>query len=140
MDSVSTRHAETARRTLDPAVWDYYQAGSGEETTLREAEAAWQAYRLRPRVLRDVSTVDLTTELLGATVASPFVVAPMAFHALAHEDAECATIRGTGDAGSLTVISTRASRTLEVIGAAATGPWWFQAYLMRDGALTERLA
>ncbi|SHF62209.1 4-hydroxymandelate oxidase [Geodermatophilus nigrescens] len=132
-------HRDQARTRLRPEVWDYYEAGSGEEVTLAEAEASWREFRLRPRVLRDVSRVDLTTSLLGAELASPFVVAPMAFHALAHEDAECATIRGTGDAGNLTVISTRASRTIEEIGAAATGPWWFQAYLMRDRGLTEAL-
>ncbi|SFP13937.1 4-hydroxymandelate oxidase [Geodermatophilus dictyosporus] len=139
MLSLSAGHLETARRTLEPAVFDYYQAGSGEETTLREAAAAWQAYRLRPRVLRDVSSVDLTTELLGTTTESPFVVAPMAFHGLAHPDGECATVAGTGEAGCLSVVSTRASRTLEDIGAAATGPWWFQAYVMRDRGLTEAL-
>jgi 4-hydroxymandelate oxidase len=90
-------------------------------------------------VLRDVSTVDLATELLGTGVESPFVVAPMAFHALAHPEGECATVTGTGKAGCLSVVSTRASRTLEDIGAAATGPWWFQAYLMRDRGLTEAL-
>jgi 4-hydroxymandelate oxidase len=132
-------HQVIAQERLSPAVWDYYQAGSGDEVTLREAEAAWRAYRLRPRVLRDVSTVDLTTALPGAQVASPFVVAPMAFHGLAHEDAECATVEGTGGAGCLTVVSTRASRRLEDIGSAAAGPWWFQAYLMRDRGLTEAL-
>jgi 4-hydroxymandelate oxidase len=136
---LSAGHLETARRTLEPAVFDYYHAGSGEESTAREAEAAWRTYRLRPRVLRDVSSVDLTTELLGTAVSSPFVVAPMAFHALAHPDGECATVAGTGQAGCLSVVSTRASRTLEDIGAAATGPWWFQAYVMRDRGLTEAL-
>jgi 4-hydroxymandelate oxidase len=132
-------HRDEARTALQPAVWDYYEAGSGEEVTLGEAEASWRDFRLRPRVLRDVSRVDLTTRLLGTEVASPFVVAPMAFHALAHDEAECATVRGAGDAGCLTVVSTRASRTLEDIGAAATGPWWFQAYLMKDRGLTEAL-
>ena len=128
-----------ARTLLPPEVWDYYEAGSGEEVTLTEAEDSWRSYRLRPRVLQDVSRVDLTTRLLGAELASPFVVAPMAFHALAHPDGECATVRGTGDAGCLTVLSTRASRTIEDVAAAATGPWWFQAYVMRDRALTEAL-
>jgi 4-hydroxymandelate oxidase len=128
-----------AQRLLPPTVWDYYEAGSGQETTLREAATAWLSYRLRPQVLRDVSTVDLRTRLLGAEVESPFVVAPMAFHALAHPEGECATVAGTGAAGCLSVVSTRASRRLEEIGAAATGPWWFQAYLMRDRGLTEAL-
>src|SRR4051812_3394145 len=98
-----------AQRRLEPAVWDYYQAGSGEEITLDEAEPAWRAYRLRPRILNDVSTVDVKTTLLGADVSSPFVLAPMAFHGLAHADGECATIRGAGAAGALSVVSTRAS-------------------------------
>ena len=132
-------HREAARIRLSPEVWDYYDAGSGDEVTANEAEAAWLAYRLRPRILRDVSAVDLATDLNGTTVSSPFVVAPMAFHALANADAECATISGAGAAGCLTIVSTRASRTLEDIGAAATGPWWFQAYMMRDHGLTEAL-
>lgn len=139
MLSLLADHRETARRRLPPEVWDYYEAGSGEEVTLAEAELAWRSYRLRPRVLRDVSSVDLTTHLPGATLRSPFVVAPMAFHALAHPDAECATVRGAGEAGCLTVVSTRASRTIEDIAAVA-GPWWFQAYVMRDRGLTEALA
>ena len=128
-----------ARAALPPDVWDYYAAGSGDELAVGEAEAAWAEYRLRPRVLHDVSTVDLTTDLLGVPLASPLVVAPMAFHALAHEEGECATIAGAGAAGCLTVLSTRSSRRLEDVGAAATAPWWFQAYLMRDRSLTEAL-
>lgn len=132
-------HRDSARARLAAEVWDYYDAGSGDEVTAAEAEAAWRGFRLRPRVLRDVSRVDLTTRLLGATLDSPFVVAPMAFHALAHPDGECATVQGAGAAGSLTVVSTRASRTIEDVAAAATGPWWFQAYMMRDRGLTEAL-
>jgi 4-hydroxymandelate oxidase len=136
---VLAEHHAAARARLEAAVWEYYEAGSGGETTLQEAERAWLSYRFRPRVLRDVSTVDLGTALLGTRVSTPFLVAPMAFHALAHPDAECATVRGAGDAGSLAVVSTRASRTIEDIAAAATGPWWFQAYVMRDRHLTEAL-
>ncbi|CCG01367.1 Hydroxyacid oxidase 1 [Blastococcus saxobsidens DD2] len=128
-----------ARNRVPPEVWDYYEAGSGDEITVGEAEESWRSYRLRPRVLNDVSVVDLSVDLLGTRVASPFLVAPMAFHALAHPDGECATVRGAGSAGSLAVLSTRSSRTIEDVVAAATGPWWFQAYLMRDRGLTEAL-
>ncbi len=134
-----TELRERARAALAPEVWDYYEAGSGDEVTLGEAEAAWRDFRLRPRVLRDVSRVDLGTDLLGTRLASPLVVAPTAFQALATPDGECATVRGAGDAGCLTVVSTRASRPLEDVAAAASGPWWFQAYAMRDRGLTEAL-
>lgn len=136
---IVAEHIEAARRALSPAVWDYFDAGSGDEVTAREAEASWHHYRLRPRVLQDVSRVDLRTELLGAELSSPFVVAPMAFHSLATDEGECATVAGAAQAGCLTVVSTRASRLLEDIGSAATGPWWFQAYVMRDRALTHAL-
>lgn len=139
MPSVLDDHEHSARRRLDRAVLDYYAAGSGEELSVGEAEAAWRAFRLRPRVLRDVSDVDLSTDLLGTTAAAPFLVAPMAFHGLAHADGECATVAGATAAGCPAVVSTRASRTLEDIGAAAAGPWWFQAYAMRDRSLTEAL-
>ena len=130
---------EAARRVLGRDVFEYYQAGAGEGLALRDAEAAWRSYRLRPRVLRDVSAVDLSTDLLGTTLPSPFLVAPMAFQSLAHPEAECATVAAAAQAGCLAVVSTRASRSLEEIGAAATGPWWFQAYCMRDRGLTEAL-
>ncbi len=130
---------ERARAALPLDAWEYYEGGAGDEVTVGEAEAGWRDFRLRPRVLRDVSRVDLATSLLGADLGSPFAVAPMAFHALAHPDGECATVRGAGDAGCLTVVSTRASRPLEDVAAAATGPWWFQAYLLRDRGLTEAL-
>ena len=132
-------HLRQAVERLDPAVYDYYSAGSGDEVTLGEAESSWRSYRLRPRVLNDVSKPDLTTQLLGTRLASPFVVAPMAFHRLAHEDGECATFAGTGRAGCLGVLSTRSSRRIEEVGAAATGPWWFQAYGMKDRGLTRAL-
>lgn len=132
-------HLAQAERDLPRAVFDYYAAGSGTETTLNEAQSAWESYRLRPRVLHDVSVVDVSCRLLGFEVASPILVAPMAFHGLAHPDGECATVAGAGRAGSLAVVSTRASRRLEDIGAVATGPWWFQAYVMRDRGLTEAL-
>lgn len=130
---------EAAHGRLDPAVFDYYASGAGAELTVAEAEAAWSAYRLRPRVLHDVSSVDLSVSLPGADVSSPFVVAPMAFHALAHPGGERATFRGTGAAGCLGVLSTRSSLAIEDVAAAATGPWWFQAYGMRDRELTRSL-
>ncbi len=139
MLSALTDLEAAARDRLEPAVWEYYRSGAGEELTVAETEAAWRRYRLRPRVLRDVSTVDLGVNLLGVALDTPFVVAPMAFHGLADPDGECATMTGTGRAGALGVVSTRASRTLEDVGRSATGPWWFQAYVMRDRGLTEAL-
>ncbi|MGZ3461803.1 MAG: alpha-hydroxy-acid oxidizing protein, partial [Archangium sp.] len=112
-----------ARERLPQAVFDYFAGGSGEESTLADNTAAWARLRLRPRVLRDVSSVDTSTELLGTPLASPVLVAPTAFHSLAHPEGELATARGAREAGSLFVLSSRSSRRLEDVAAAA-GPWW----------------
>ena len=60
---------EQALDRLPPDVYDYYASGAGDEVATAEAERAWLSYRLRPRVLRDVAHVDLSTTLLGAALA-----------------------------------------------------------------------
>jgi 4-hydroxymandelate oxidase len=91
-------------------------------------------------VLRDVSRVDLSTILLGEPVPHPILVAPTASHRFGHTDGELATARGAAQAGSLMVISTRASVTLEAIAAAAPNAQrWFQVYVMRDRGWTTEL-
>lgn len=137
--TVLQQQHEKALAALPPEVAYYYGSGAGDETTLREATTAWESFRLRPRPLRDVGAVDLTTSLLGSGLTMPVGVAPMAFHRLAHPDAEAATARGTAAAGGLLVLSTRSSLTLEDVAAASDAPWWFQVYVMRDRDLTARL-
>lgn len=128
-----------AAELLPQGAYDYYATGSGTEISLAEAPLVWQRYRFRPHVLRDVTTVDTSVALFGASAATPIFVAPTAFHGGAHPDGESATIRGTGDAGSLFVLSTRSSRRIEDVAQAATGPWWFQVYLLNDGDLTTKI-
>jgi len=111
----------------------YYAGGAGDEVSLAEAEAAWSAVRLVPRVLRDVSSVDTCLELLGSELQTPVLVAPTAAHGLAHPDAERATAAGVARAGSLLVLSCRSSLPPGEIGAT---PFWHQAYAFSDRDLT----
>lgn len=136
MHTLLAAHEATAAARLPTAVRDYYATGAGDQTAANEAETAWGARRLRPRVLRDVGSVDTSLTLLGTSLRSPVLVAPSALHGLAHPDGEAATARGTADSGSLLVLSTRSSRRLEDVPC---GPWWFQAYVMRDRGLTRAL-
>lgn len=130
---------EAARRLLPEPVYEYYRAGAGDEVTTDEAGAAWASFRVRPKPLRDVSKVDLSTELLGLSLRTPLLVAPMAFHLLAHPRGELATSAGADEAGALCVVSTRASFAFEEIAASTGAPWWFQVYVMKDRDLTARL-
>lgn len=130
-----------ARERLHPAVWDYYSGGANDEVTLRENRAAFERIQLRPRVLVDVSRIDMATTLLGTPVSMPIGVAPSAVHGAAHDEGECATARAAGATGALMVASTESTRTLEDIARAATGPLWFQLYFStRTRGHAERLA
>ncbi|MFG2985033.1 alpha-hydroxy acid oxidase [Streptomyces sp. NPDC048258] len=127
---------EAARDRLDSAAYDFYSAGSGEEISRDEAHRAWQEYRLKPRILRDVSEPDTSVGIFGTELASPVIAAPTAFHSMADPEGEVATARGVAGAGSLLVLSSRATREVEDVAAAA-GPWWFQVYALRDRELTR---
>ena len=125
-----------ARRRLPPPVWDYIAGGSGREATLAANRAAYDRLVLRPRALVDVSRFDPATSLLGATLAAPVGVAPMAYHRLVHPEGEVATARAAGGAGLLFVVSVFASRSLaEIAAAAGSGPLWLQVYWLRERAV-----
>jgi len=128
-----------ARDRMDPGAWDYVAGGAGDEVTLRENREAYGRIKLRPRVLVDVRTVDLSTTLLGEPVDCPVMVAPMAFQTLAHDEGELAMARAAAACGSVMVVSTMASHRLEEVADAAEGPKWFQLYCYREREVTRSL-
>ncbi|WAL75394.1 alpha-hydroxy acid oxidase [Kitasatospora sp. YST-16] len=126
-------HGALAKARLPAVIWDFFDGAAGSEWTARANRDAWQRHLLRPRVLVDVSAPDCRTELFGDRLAAPYGVAPMAYHGLAHPDAECATARAAAAAGALLVASIFAGRTLEQIAEAAPdGTRWLQLYWLRD--------
>ena len=125
-------YEEQARDRLHLAVWDYFSGGANDEVTLRENRAAFARIQLRPRMLVDVSRIEMATTLLGSLVAMPICVAPTAMHGAACEAGECATAQAAGALGTLMAASTESTRTLEEIAQVATGPLWFQLYFSRS--------
>src|SRR5215203_5216577 len=107
-----------AEARLEAGVFGYYVGGAGDEWTLRENEAAFRRWVLRPRVLVDVSSVTTATTVLGTDVSMPILVAPTAFHRLAHPDGELATARAAAAAGTIMCLSTLATSTIEEVAAA----------------------
>lgn len=122
-------YEELAKARLHPAVWDYFAGGANDEVTLQHNRTAFERLQLRPRILVDVSRIDMTTTLVGTAVSMPIGVAPTAMHGAACPEGECATARAAGAIGTLMIASTESTRSLEDIAEAATGPLWFQLYL-----------
>jgi len=123
---------------IDKPAFDYIAGGAGDEVTLADNVAAFRRWRLRPRVLVDVTSIDTSTSWLGQRVAVPVGVSPMAFQHFAHPHAEAATARAAAEQGVVMCLSTLSSRTIEEV-AAAGGPRWFQLYVHRDRRVSEEL-
>ena len=129
MEPINIFDYETlAQARMEPGAWDYYQSGSDDEVTLRANRAAFERIRLRPRMLVDVRTCHMRTTVLGTPVSMPILIAPTAFHCLAHPLGECATAQAAARADTLMVVSTSSTRSLEDIASEGGGTQWFQLY------------
>lgn len=129
---------ERARRALREPVFRYFRQGARDGVSAAEATAAWDRFRFLPHVLGDVTAVDTTTSLLGASIRSPFAVAPTTLQRAAHRDGEIAMARAVAAAGSLMVVSSNAGSTFEEIGGTGVA-WWLQMYVAADRATGRRL-
>jgi len=118
-----------ARAQMTATFWDYYAGAADDEVTLHANRAAFRRLWLRPRSLVNVKTCDLRATALGAPISMPILAAPTALHGLARPEGECATAAGVGAAGTLMVVSSSASRRIEEIAEAASGPLWYQLYI-----------
>jgi (S)-2-hydroxy-acid oxidase len=128
-----------AQAAISPETWAYFSGGSWDEVSLRENEAAFRRWILRPRVLVDVATIDTATTVLGARVAMPFGFAPTALQGLAHPEGEVVPARVAGRKHVPYILSTFASRSIETVASVGRGLRWFQLYVQTDRKLAERL-
>jgi 4-hydroxymandelate oxidase len=128
-----------ARAVLPRMAYDYYRSGADDERTLRQNRRALRRYEIWYRVLVDVAERSLGTTLLGAPLSMPILIAPTAYHRMAHPEGELATARAAASAGALYVVSTLATTRLEDVAAASTGPKWFQLYVHKDRGFTRSL-
>lgn len=117
---------------------EYVEHGAGAAVTTGEANAAWSELRLRPHVLRDVTDVDPSVELLGRASRVPWGVAPTSLQRAVHPDGEVATARATAAAGAVMVVSSNAGSAFADISATGV-TWWLQVYLPSDRTLAGPL-
>lgn len=132
-------YRELARRRLPRQLFDYIDGGAYAENTLRENIAALREIRLRQRVLRDVSRIDLSSQLLGTSLALPLILAPVGLAGMYARRAEVQAARAAERAGVAFCESTVSICSVEEVAAAVRTPPWFQLYVMRDRSYAERL-
>jgi isopentenyl diphosphate isomerase/L-lactate dehydrogenase-like FMN-dependent dehydrogenase len=124
---------------LARGVADFLDGGADEERTLRENESAFDGLRLLPRVLRDVSQIELSTDVLGSTAALPILLGPAGAHRMFHPDGEVACAKAAAALGTGIVVSTGASTSLEEVARIGPALRWFQVYCYRDRSVTKSL-
>lgn len=128
-----------ARERLSLMAYEYVAGGAADGSTLRWNREAFEQIRLRPRILADVATIDTRVSLFGEELASPILLAPVAYQRLCHDEGELAAARGASAAGSLYVVSTASNTAIEEIAAATTSPLWLQLYIQNDREMTRDL-
>jgi isopentenyl diphosphate isomerase/L-lactate dehydrogenase-like FMN-dependent dehydrogenase len=117
-----------ARQRIEAPIFAYLSGGSGEGVTLAANRAAFGAWSIRPRLLRDVSQGSTRFSLAGRSWQHPLFLAPVAFQSLVHPRAELECARGAAAVDACMVASTLSSSSLEDIAAASPGAKWFQLY------------
>src|SRR5690349_7080002 len=127
-----------ARERLTALAYEYYVGGANDEVTVRENRAAFERLALRYRVLVDVSKRSTATTVFGTPIDLPVLIAPTAFQRLACDDGEIATARAAAASGTVMILSTASTCTIEDVGA-VEGPKWFQLYVYADRGLTKAL-
>ncbi|KHN12454.1 Peroxisomal (S)-2-hydroxy-acid oxidase GLO1 [Glycine soja] len=102
-----TEYEAIAKEKLPKMVYDYYASGAEDQWTLKENRNAFSRILFRPRILVDVSKIDLTATVLGFKISMPIMIAPTAMQKMAHPEGELATARAASAAGTIMVFKDR---------------------------------
>jgi len=131
---------DLARKRVPPAVFDYTDGAAGSEATLDRSRDAYARVEFTPRVLRNVAEVDTRVEMLGATSALPFALAPTGFTRMMNHVGEPAVAEVARDWGIPYGLSTLGTTSVEDLAASAPDTRkWFQLYVWRDRVASEAL-
>jgi len=129
-----------AEKAMSRDAWAYVGGSSGVERTVDANHAAFDDWRIVPRVLRDVSQRNLSIELFGHSYPSPVIAAPVGVLELVHREADLAVARATRALGMPYIYSNQASTPMErVAEVSGDAPHWFQLYWSSSDELVASL-
>jgi L-lactate dehydrogenase (cytochrome) len=124
-------YRELARRRLPKIFFEYIDGGSYAEETLRRNVSDLQAIALRQRVLRDMSSLDMSIETLGQTLAMPVGLSPVGMAGMYGRRGEVQAAKAAAAAGVPFCLSTVGVCSVEEVAKGAVAPW-FQLYMLKD--------
>lgn len=130
-------YEEVAKARLPKEEYDYIAGGATDELSVERNRRAFESWALRPRVLRNVSTLDLSASVLGTKVSLPVLIAPCGGHKRAHPEGELATYRAAAACGTIFAVSANSNTPFEDLAKAAKGHLWLQLYPFRDREVTK---
>ncbi len=128
-----------AKRRLPGGVFDYIDGAAEDEITAMRNTQAFRDLEFRPRILRDVSSLDTSTDILGKTAAFPLVLAPTGFSRIACSPGELAVAVAAERAGIPYTLSSLSTRSIEEVRAVSNGELWFQVYVWLDRGLQAEM-
>ena len=124
---------DIAKRRTPQAPFDYTDGGADSESSLTRARSTFERVEFQPRILRDVSVVDISVKMLGQTMSMPIGIAPTGFTRMMQTEGEYAGATAARDAGIPYTLSTMGTRSIEdVARIAPDGRNWFQLYMWKD--------
>ncbi|KAI7204637.1 hypothetical protein D0869_01090 [Hortaea werneckii] len=127
-------------RNLPQMYRDYYNEGAMDLITLRDNEAAFDRYKIKPRILVNVEEIDTSGELFGVKTSMPLGFSPSAMHRLAHPDGEIATSRAAANANIAMALSSYSTESLENVKAQGlSNPYAMQLCVLRDRYTTKQI-
>jgi L-lactate dehydrogenase (cytochrome) len=130
-----------AKARLPHFLFEYLDGGSYDEVTLRRNVEDLQSVTLRQRVLRDVSAVDLSTELFGQRWAMPVGLGPVGLSGLYARRGEVQAAQAAAAANVPFSLSTLSGCSIGEVARGCNAPFWFQLYIVKDrGFVSDMIA
>src|SRR6476660_6126794 len=130
---------ERARRNVPKMFFDYADAGSYNQETLRANRTDFEKLKLRQRILVNMNKRTTATTILGEKVPVPLALGPIGLGGMMHGDGEILACRAAQAAGIPYTLSTMSINSIEDVAAAVDKPFWFQLYVMRDRGFIREL-
>lgn len=128
-----------AARRLPKGIFDFIDGGAEDEVTLRENQDALRSLRLIPRVLRDVSEVDMRSPILGQESPLPFAIGPTGGLSFVWPRGDLALAKAAEAFGVPFTLATTSAVSIEDLREKVSGRLWLQSYIFRQREFTQRM-